>query len=59
MLVRTESFPCVQSLKEEGIAYETFDRLYEHSRNYDTLTKKIVAQVLPAALFLRVSFCNR
>ena len=44
-MLRTERIPAAHSLKDENIRYETFDLLYERSRNYDTLAKKIVAEV--------------
>lgn len=45
MLLRTQ-FPCAESLKEAGIAFDTLDAVYEKSRNYDSLAKNIAAEVV-------------
>ena len=42
VVVRTRTHPSAQSLTDAGIAFESFDALYERSRSYDTLTKNIV-----------------
>ncbi len=44
-MLRTEQIPAAQSLKEENIPFETLDRLYASSRNYDTLAQKIAREV--------------
>lgn len=45
VLVRTGGIACVKSLKSETIPFETLDHLYERSRNYDTLARKLAAEV--------------
>ncbi len=57
MLVRTAAIPSAQTLDDEGIHYETLDFLYEKSRNYDTLTKKLAAEVRRRAKGRHVCYC--
>ncbi len=45
VLLRTERTDSVGFLKENGIEYIALDRLYEKSRNFDTLTANIVKEV--------------
>lgn len=47
----------MQTLDEEGIPYATLDFLYEKSRNYDTLAKKIAAEVRRRARGKTVCYC--
>ena len=44
VFVRNSS-PVSDALNEEGIAFETFDSLYEKSRSFDTLAKNIVKEL--------------
>ncbi len=45
MVLRTGGIPAAQSLEDEHIPFTTFDYLYEKSRSYDTLTKKLVSEL--------------
>ncbi len=55
VFVRTAA--CSKNLDAAGISYETFDALYEKSRTYDTLAKKIAREVLAAAKSKNVCYC--
>ena len=55
--VRTQTHPSVQSLRDEGIGYESFDALYEHARSYENLTKHIVREVRRAGRTQNVCYC--
>ncbi len=57
MLVRTGGMPAARTLDDEGIPYETLDALYEQSRNYDTLAKKIAAEVRRRGKEKKVCYC--
>ncbi len=57
MLVRTAAPALIATLKEEGVAYTSLDGLYESSRNYDTLTKKIVSEVKRRGKGAKVCYC--
>ncbi len=57
MLVRTAVPASVKTLEEAGVAFSTLDALYEKSRNYDTLTKHIVAEVRRRGREKRVAYC--
>ena len=56
VLLRT-SFPCAESLKEEGIAFETLDFIYEKSRNYDTLANNHAREVVKRSKGKNVCYC--
>lgn len=56
MLLRT-SLPCAESLKEAGVAFETLDFVYEKSRNYDTLAKRLAAEVVRQAEGKNLCYC--
>ena len=56
-LVRTAAVPSVRTLDDEGIPYETLDFLYETSRNYDTLAKKIAGEVKRRGKDRSVCYC--
>ena len=56
MLVRNSS-PVSDALKEEGIGFETLDCLFESSRNYDTLARKLVSFVREAGKNANVCYC--
>ena len=45
VVLRTGGIPAAQSLEDEHIPFTTFDYLYEKSRSYDTLTKKLVSEL--------------
>ena len=56
VLLRTQ-FPCAESLKEAGIAFDTLDAVYEKSRNYDTLAKNLVAEVVRQSEGCELCYC--
>lgn len=41
VFLRTENTASAKILRDLGVSYQTFDYLYEKSRNFDTLTKNI------------------
>jgi len=45
VLVRTEKTSSVGVLKQNGIDYISLDSVYERSRNFDTLTRRLVKEV--------------
>lgn len=57
VFVRTQMHPSVQNLKDAGIAYESFDALYEHSRSYESLSAHIVRAVRAAGKTQNVCYC--
>lgn len=57
VVVRTRDLPSAATLDEEGIAYETLDSLYESCRNYDTLTRKMVAELKRRAKGKHLCYC--
>ena len=57
VFVRTAAHPSAESLKEEGIAFETFDFLYDRCRTYETLTRAIVREVRGAGRAGNVCYC--
>ncbi len=56
VLLRTQ-FPCAESLKEAGIAFDTLDAVYEKSRNYDTLAKNLAAEVVRQSEGCELCYC--
>ena len=50
-------FPCAESLKEDGIAFETLDYIYEKSRNYDTLANNLAREVVKKSEGKNVCYC--
>lgn len=48
VFLRTENTPSSDYLREENIAYESFDGLYESCRSFDRMTKAIVTSVKKA-----------
>ncbi len=57
VLVRTRHIAGAKSLEEEGIGFSDFDGLYEHCHNYDTLTRRIAAEVRRRAKDRTVCYC--
>lgn len=55
IIARTSRAPSFQSLKEYRV--RTLDDLFERSRNFDTLNKKLAAEVLSAAKEKQVCYC--
>lgn len=44
-------------MKEAGIAFESLDRIYEKSRNFDTLAKNLAAEVVKQAEGINLCYC--
>ena len=57
VFVRTQTHPSAQSLLDAGIAFESFDPLYEHSRSYDAVCGAIVREVKRAGKTGDVCYC--
>ncbi len=57
VLVRTGGPVCVRTLEEGGIPYISLDGLYARCRNYDTLAKKIAAEIRRRAKGRKVAYC--
>lgn len=55
--MRTAAHPSINALTEAGIAFETFDALYERCRTYETLYRAIVREVRAAGKTQRVCYC--
>ena len=55
VFVRTAHMPCYRSV--EGYGAQPLDYIFESSRNYDTLNKKLAAAVLAAAKESDVVYC--
>ncbi len=55
--MRTGEIPSARTLDDLGIPYTTLDFLYGSSRNYDTLAKKIAAEVKRRAKGKKVCYC--
>ena len=49
VLLRTAQTASAESVKALGVPYASLDSVYEKSRNFDSLQKNIVAEVLRAA----------
>ncbi len=56
VLVRNMS-PAAETLLDEGIPFETLDFVYEKSRNFDTLTKNLAAEVKRRAEGCDLCYC--
>jgi len=56
VLVRNES-PACESLRGEGIAFQTLDEIYEKSRNFDTLAKNLAREVRKQAEGVDLCYC--
>lgn len=46
VVVRTEQHPVVQSLKEEGIQFESFDEIYEKHDTFEPVYKEIAQTII-------------
>lgn len=55
IIARSERMSGFESL--DGLSVETLDSVYENSRNFDTLNKKLASQVLAAAKSGDVCYC--
>lgn len=49
LFLRTEIHPTVEYLKREGIAYKSFDYLYEKSESFEDIYKTLVSELLKLA----------
>ncbi len=56
VLVRNMS-PAAETLRDEGIPFETLDFVYEKSRNFDTLAKNLAAEVKKRAEGCDLCYC--
>ena len=57
VILRTGETPAAEGVRALGVPFETLDALYEKSRNFDTLNKKLAAAVLDAAKEGDVVYC--
>ena len=57
VLLRTAQTASAESVKALGVPYASLDSVYEKSRNFDSLQKNIVAEVLRAAKEGDVAYC--
>ena len=57
MLVRNASPVCAESLREAGIEFESLDFVYEKSRNFDTLTRNLAAEIAKRAEGVSLCYC--
>ena len=57
MLLRTGKLPSAESLREEGVAFETLDDIYEKSRNFDTLAQNLAREVKRQAKGKNLCYC--
>jgi len=49
IFARTIDHPVIHSLEEEGVTFQTFDKLYEQHSNFQTVYEQIVDQLLTHA----------
>ncbi len=49
--------PAAESLKDEGIPFETLDGVFERSRNFDTLAKNLAAEIKRRAEGIDLCYC--
>lgn len=49
LVLRTEKHPCVDDLKERGIAFTSFDSLYQQADSFTSLYQEIAAEVIQRA----------
>lgn len=49
VFLRTEIHPVVENLREQGVAFQSFDYLYEQSANFEQVYQKIAEAVLGVA----------
>ena len=57
VILRTGETPASAGVRALGIPFETLDAVYDSSRNFDTLNKKLAAAVLEAAKGEDVVYC--
>lgn len=57
VLLRTALTSSAETLREAGIAFESLDALYESCRNFDTLRKKIAAEVVKRSKGIDLVYC--
>ena len=57
VILRTGETPVADGVRALGVCFETLDYIYETSRNFDTLNKKLAAAVLSAAKENDVAYC--
>ena len=57
IILRTGETPAAAGVRALGVPFETLDYIYEGSRNFDTLNKKLAAAVLKAAEQGDVAYC--
>lgn len=57
VILRTGETPAAEGVRALGVCFETLDYIYEASRNFDTLNKKLAAAVLSAAKEGDVAYC--
>lgn len=55
--MRNAELPSAESLKEEGIAFEDLSEVYRRSRNFDTLTDNLVAEIVKRAKGVNLCYC--
>lgn len=56
-MLRTALLPSAQSVCEAGIPFESLDKIYEKSRNYDTFTANAVREIKRAAKDCKLCYC--
>ncbi|HWR43673.1 nucleoside triphosphate pyrophosphohydrolase [Sporomusa sp.] len=49
LILRTAKHPCVDALKERGVAFTSFDQLYEQTDNFADLYQEIATEVIRRA----------
>ncbi|MDF2569623.1 MAG: mazG: MazG family protein [Sporomusa sp.] len=49
LVLRTAKHPCVEVLKERGVAFTSFDHLYEQAKDFSSLYQQIAADVVQQA----------
>ncbi len=57
VLVRTALTASCRTLNEMGVAYESLDFVYENSRNFETLKKKLAAEVVRRERGVNLCYC--
>lgn len=57
VILRTSLTPSAEAVGAEGIGFTSLDFLYEKSRNFDTLHKNIVKEVVQRAAGRNVCYC--
>lgn len=57
IILRTGTCPAAEGVRALGVPFDTLDGIYESSRSFDTLNKKLAAAVLEAAKESEVAYC--